>query len=66
MAKKKPEQKPAQTVIQNCIFHGAEQSSEADIKRSEAIKALAEAMGKMADALKGPTGNVGLMIKSGE
>ena len=63
MTTKKPK-KPAQFTVQNCTFHGAQQSSEADIKRSEAVKAIADALGKAADALSGPQGNVGLMIKS--
>ena len=58
---KKP--KPAQYVVQNCTFHGAQQSSEADIKRYEAVKAIADALHEAAKSIAGPQNNVGLLIK---
>ena len=51
MAKKKQE-KPARLVIQNCTFI-VDQNPQAE-KRAEAVKELAIALGKAADALLGP------------
>jgi hypothetical protein len=63
---KKLKNEKAQFVIQNCTFHGAQPSSEADIKRSEAVKAIADALSKAAEALVGPANNIGLMIKGSD
>lgn len=52
---KKPKQQPPQTVIQNCNFTVMPESTEAVVERASAIKAMAEAFSKVADALKAGT-----------
>ena len=55
MTKKK--QAPT-TSIQNCHFTvEAAESSEVAIKRAEAVRAIADALARAADALKGPENN---------
>ena len=63
---KKSAKKPNRVVVKNCTFHGTQQSSDADIKRYEAVKAIADALNEAAKALAGSSNNVGLMIKGFE
>lgn len=66
MAKKtkKQPQAPA-TVIQNCTFTVMPEAKEAVVERAAAIKAVAEAFAKVADALKAGTNSSPLIeIKS--
>lgn len=53
-SKKNPNKKPTTFTIENCTFHGVQESSEAEQRRIEAVKALADALGKAAEALLGP------------
>ena len=62
--KKKATKKPAGYIVQNCIFHTHPESADQIDKRAEAVKELAIALGKAADALRGAANNVsGLTIK---
>jgi hypothetical protein len=55
------------TIVQNCHFITQPESDAATEKRAEAVKELAIALGKAADALRGAASNVtGLTIKGGE
>jgi hypothetical protein len=62
--KRSPKPAPAGTVVQNCTFQTMPESDAATEKRAEAVKELAIALGKAADALRGAANNVtGLTIK---